>query len=111
MSLLDEPAFMSLDEEPAPVPEPVAGDVPDVLLPVCGLAAGDDDFVSVLLEVEGVFVSVLGLADDFVSDPFVSLPVLAGVFVSALEPLPPEVLLAPALDDEPLPELLAPPAL
>jgi hypothetical protein len=103
---------MSLEEEPAPVPEPVAGDVPDALLPVCGPAAGDDDFVSVLLEVEGVFVSVLGLADgDFVSEPFVSPPVLAGVFVSALEPLPPEVLLAPALDDEPLPELLAPPAL
>ena len=41
-----EPDFMSLevDDEPAPVPELVAGDEPDVLLllPVCGLAEGVD---------------------------------------------------------------------
>jgi hypothetical protein len=118
MSLLDEPEdiepevllepaapdFMSAEDEPAPVPELVAGDEPDVLLlPVCGLAAGDevepdvpDDLVSVL---------VLGLADG----AFVSLPVLAGVFVSVLEPLPPvDVPLAPALDDEPVADPLAP---
>ena len=105
MSLLDEPEdivpevlpepaapdFMSVEEEPAPVPELVAGDEPDVLLPVCGLAAGEDD--------------ELGLADG----AFVSLPVLAGVFVSLLEPLPPvEVPVAPAPDEEPVAEPLAP---
>ncbi|HEY7519150.1 MAG TPA: hypothetical protein VIE36_12730 [Methylomirabilota bacterium] len=62
------PDFMSVADEPAPVP--------DVLpLPVLGLAAG-------------AFVS------------FVLLPVVPGVLVSALEPLPP--VLAPALDDDPL---------
>ena len=83
MSLLD---FMSVEDEPAPVPEPVVADEPEVL--------------------------VLGLADGaFVSVPFVSLPVVAGVFVSALEPLPPvDVPLAPALDDEPLAGPLALPA-
>src|SRR5687768_9967038 len=89
-ALLPEPAapgFMSVEDEPAPVPELVAGDEPDVLLPVCGLAAGEDD--------------ELGLADG----AFVSLPVLAGVFVSLLEPLPP---VAPAPDDEPVAEPLAP---
>lgn len=96
MSLLD---FMSLLE-------------PDVLLlPVCGLAAGEDDDLSVLLEVEPDapedFVSVLelGLADG----AFVSLPVVAGVLVSALEPLPPvELPVAPALDDEPVADPLVP---
>jgi hypothetical protein len=79
VSLLD---FMSVDDEPAPVPDPVVADVPDVL--VLGLA-------------EGAFVSV----------PFV----LPGVFVSALEPLPPEdVPVAPAPDDEPLAGPLALPA-
>jgi hypothetical protein len=113
--LLPEPAapdFMSVEDEPAPVPELVAGDEPDVLLlPVCGLAAGEDDDLSVLLEVEpdapDDFVSVLelGLADG----AFVSLPVLAGVFVSLLEPLPPvEVPVAPAPDEEPVAEPLAP---
>lgn len=114
--LLPEPAapdFMSVEDEPAPVPELVAGDEPDVLLlPVCGLAAGADD-LSVLLEVAPEpdapddFVSVLelGLADG----AFVSLPVLAGVFVSLLEPLPPvEVPVAPAPDEEPVAEPLAP---
>src|SRR5687768_9647489 len=89
-ALLPEPAapgFMSVEDEPAPVPELVAGDEPDVLLPVCGLAAGEDD--------------ELGLADG----AFVSLPVLAGVFVSLLEPLPP---VAPAPDEEPVAEPLAP---
>jgi hypothetical protein len=109
-ALLPEPAapdFMSVEDEPAPVPELVAGDEPDVLLPVCGLAAGEDDDLSVLLEVEpdapDDFVSVLelGLADG----AFVSLPVLAGVFVSLLEPLPP---VAPAPDEEPVAEPLAP---
>jgi hypothetical protein len=93
-ALLPEPAapgFMSVEDEPAPVPELVAGDEPDVLLPVCGLAAGEDD--------------ELGLADG----AFVSLPVLAGVFVSLLEPLPPvEVPVAPAPDEEPVAEPLAP---
>ena len=97
--LLPEPAapdFMSVEDEPAPVPELVAGDEPDVLLPVCGLAAGEDDFVS---------VPELGLADG----AFVSLPVVAGVFVSLLEPLPPvEVPVAPAPDEEPVAEPLAP---
>jgi hypothetical protein len=77
------PDFMSLLDEP---------DV--LLLPVCGLAAGEDDD---LLE--------LGLADG----AFVSLPVLAGVFVSLLEPLPPvEPPVAPAPDEEPVAEPLAP---
>lgn len=113
--LLPEPAapdFMSVEDEPAPVPELVAGDEPDVLLlPVCGLAAGEED-LSVLLEpvkpdAPDDFVSVLelGLADG----AFVSLPVLAGVFVSLLEPLPPvEVPVAPAPDEEPVAEPLAP---
>ena len=106
--LLPEPAapdFMSVEDEPAPVPELVAGDEPDVLLlPVCGLAAGEDDDLSVLLEVEPD-APELGLADG----AFVSLPVLAGVFVSLLEPLPPvEVPVAPAPDEEPLAEPLAP---
>jgi len=144
--------FVSVEDEPAPVPLDVAE------LPVLGLAAGDDDDLSVLLEVEpdapvepeapvepaapvepeapvehdtpvepevepdapvepevepdapvepdvesdapDELLSVLGLAEgDFVSGVlFVSAPGVAGVFVSALEPLPP---LAP---------LLAPPA-
>jgi hypothetical protein len=120
VSLLEEPEDIEPDVAPAPdfvsvedeaAPEPVAGDVAE--LPVVGLAAGDDDDLSVLLlEVEpdaptepdapGEVVSVLelGLEDGaFVSGVlFVSAPGLAGVFVSALEPLPP---LAP---------LLAPPA-
>jgi len=77
------------------------------------------DLVSLLDELEGIepdvlpapgFVSVDGLADGaFVSVPFLSLPVVAGVFVSALEPLPPvELPLAPALDPEPLAEPLGP---
>jgi hypothetical protein len=119
--LLPEPAapdFMSVEDEPAPVPELVAGDEPDVLLlPVCGLAAGDDDDLSVLVEVApdapvepdapDDFVSVLelGLADG----AFVSLPVVAGDFVSLLEPLPPvELPVAPAPDEEPVAEPLAP---
>jgi hypothetical protein len=85
------PDFMSLAEEPAPVPDPVAGDVPEVLLPLpLGLAEGVLLFVSVLLD---------------------------GVLVSVLEPLPPvglPPLLAPAPDDDPLaaplPEPVAPPA-
>ena len=89
MSQLD---FASVEDEPAPVPDPVAADVPDVL--VLGLA-------------DGAFVSLPGLADG----AFVVLPGLAGVFVSALEPLPPEdVPLAPALDGEPLAGPLALPA-
>ena len=109
-----EPDFMSLEveDEPAPAPELVAGDEPDVLLlPVWGLADGDDvdddapdDFVSVLAAPED-FVSVLELG--LAAGAFVSLPGVAGVFVSALEPLPPLVL-APALDEEPVPELLPP---
>lgn len=118
--LLPEPAapdFMSVEDEPAPVPELVAGDEPDVLLlPVCGLAAGEDDDLSVLLEDEpdapvepdapDDFVSVLelGLADG----AFVSLPVVAGDFVSLLEPLPPVEPVAPAPDEGPAAEPLAP---
>jgi hypothetical protein len=112
--VLPEPAapdFMSVEDEPAPAPELVAGDEPDVLLllPVFGLAAGEDD-LSVLLEVEpdapDDFVSVLelGLADG----DFVSVPVDDGVLVSLLEPLPPELPVAAAPLDEPAAEPLAP---
>ena len=102
--VLPAPDFMSAEDEPAPVPDVL-------LLPVCGLAAGDEDFCWLPLEVEpdapDDFVSVLGLAAGaLVSVPFVSAPVLAGVLVSALEPLPP--VLAPALDPEPLAAPLAP---
>ena len=91
--VLPAPDFMSVEDEPAPVPDVL-------LLPVCGLAAGDDD-------VPDDFVSVLGLAAGaFVSAPWVAAPGVAGVLVSALEPLPP--VLAPALDDEPLAAPLAP---
>jgi hypothetical protein len=96
--VLPEPAapdFMSDEDEPAPVPELVAGDEPDVLLlPVCGLAAGEDDDLP-----------ELGLADG----DLVSLPVDDGVLVSLLEPLPPVALpVAPAPDEEPAAEPLAP---
>jgi hypothetical protein len=100
MSLLEEPDpaldFMSVEDE---LP-PAAGELLEP--PVAVLADGDDD------EDEPELVLELGLADDFLSAPFVSAPVLAGVLVSALEPLPPDVAPAPALDEEPLPELLPP---
>jgi hypothetical protein len=112
MSLLDEPEdiepdvlpdpaapdFMSVEDEP--VPELVAGDEPDVLLPVCGLAAGEDDDLSAP---DGLVLE-LGLADG----AFVSLPVLAGVLVSALDPLPPVALPLAPVPDEPAAEPLAP---
>jgi hypothetical protein len=85
--IADEPDFMSVPdfvsvaEEPAPVPDPVAGDVADGL--PLGLADGD-----VLLEGD-VLLSVPGL----VAPPVLGLP-----------------LVAPAPDVDPLPEPLAPPA-
>lgn len=92
MSLLDEPEDIE----------------PEVLDPA---AAGADDDEPVELEAPGDFVSVLelGLAEgDFV----LLLPVVAGVFVSVLEPLPPvELPVVPVLDDEPVAEPLAPLAL
>jgi hypothetical protein len=110
--VLPEPAapdFMSDEDEPAPVPELVAGDEPDVLLlPVCGLAAGEDDDLSAPVEPDAPddFVSVLELG---LADGLVSLPVDDGVLVSLLEPLPPvELPVAPAPDEEPAAEPLAP---
>ena len=73
--------FVSDADDPAPVPDPVAGDVEVPL--VLGLAEGD-----VLLEGE-VLLSVPGL----VVPPELGLP-----------------LVAPAPDVDPLPEPLAPPA-
>jgi hypothetical protein len=84
---MSDPLFMSVADEPAPVPDPVAGDlpvVPDVVPPALGLA---DGWVLVLVSVP--------VADG-------ELPVL----------LPPVVAPAPDVDPPaaPLPEPLVPPA-
>jgi hypothetical protein len=107
-----EPDFISLlepeDIEPDVLPEPEPEDIEPELLPA---PEPDDIEPDVLPEPDAPVPELvagleLGLADD---GDFVSLPVVAGVLVSALEPLPPvELPVAPALDEEPAPEPLAP---
>jgi hypothetical protein len=71
-AVLPEPDFMSVDDEPAPVPDPVAGELAEPL--VLPLAEGDDD-----APLDG------------------ELPLLSVLLAPALDPdPPPDPLAAPA---------------